>query len=342
MPNLPAGPAFDEDGTARVPAFELPPSAFSSPQARAAQAMRAKMPARAPATDGDIAAVRAGLEAMLAPQVEAVLAAYPCDIADETIAGIPVRVFTPREKPFDQERVLINLHGGAFTVGWPSCAMIESAPVAVLGGYRVISVNYRMAPEFKHPAGAEDVAAVYAELLETHDASRIAIYGGSAGGALTGQMGAWLPAHGLPQAAALGIFGAGAARFNSGDSAYIAGYIDGSFPPPPPKNRNGPGETMHDMTNGYFSGQDMSGPSVSPALHPDVMAKFPSTLIITGTRAMDMSPAIVTNSALLKAGVRSTLIVGEGMGHCYYYQFQLPEAQDAYQAMIAFFRENLK
>lgn len=29
------------------------------------------------------------------------------------------------------------------------------------------------------------------------------------------------------------------------------------------------------------------------------------------------------------------------MGHCYYYQFQLPEAQDANQAIIAFFRENL-
>jgi acetyl esterase/lipase len=221
-------------------------------------------------------------------------------------------------------------------MGWPSCAMLESPPVAVLGGYKVISVNYRMAPEFSHPAGAEDVAAVYRELLKSYDASRIAIYGGSAGGALTGQMGAWLPAHGLPQAAALGIFGAGAVRFNSGDSAYIAGYIDGSFPPPP-----GPGENPPDITNGYFSGHDMGESSISPALDPEVIAKFPPTLIITGTRAMDMSPAIVTNSALLRAGVRSTLIVGEAMGHCYYYQFQLPESQDAYRAMIAFFRENL-
>ena len=61
------------------------------------------------------------------------------------------------------------------------------------------------------------------------------------------------------------------------------------------------------------------------------MAKFPPTLIITGTRAIDMSPAIFTNSQLLKAGVRSTLIVGEAMGHCYIDQSNLPEARDAYR-----------
>lgn len=336
MQDLTPRPIFDEDGTTHVPAFDLPASAFSSPEAQAAQAFRAKMPGQAPQPGQDIAAIREGLEAMLAPQVAAMLAAYPVNVADDTIAGVPVKIFTPRDRPCDPERVLINLHGGAFTMGWPSCAMLESPPVAVLGGYKVVSVNYRMAPEAHHPAGTEDVAAVYRELLKSYDSSRIAIYGGSAGGALTGQMGAWLPAHGLPQAAALGIFGAGAVRFNAGDSAYIAGYIDGSFPPPPK-----PGEKMADMTNGYFAGQDMNDASISPALHPEVMAKFPPTLIITGTRAMDMSPAIVTNSALLKAGVRSTLIVGEAMGHCYYYNFRLPESQDAYQAMIAFFRENL-
>ena len=71
------------------------------------------------------------------------------------------------------------------------------------------------------------------------------------------------------------------------------------------------------------------------------MAKFPPSLIITGTRAMDMSPAIYTNSQLLKAGVRSTLLVGEAMGHCFIYQSDLPEARDTYQVIVAFFRENL-
>jgi monoterpene epsilon-lactone hydrolase len=126
------------------------------------------------------------------------------------------------------------------------------------------------------------------------------------------------------------------APFEAGESAYIAGYIDGSFPPPPAD-----GSPPIDITRGYFAGIDSRDPSAWPGYHPDVLAKFPPTLIITGTRAMDLSPAIYTNSQLLKVGVRSTLIVGEGMGHCYYYQPNLPESRDAYAAIIAFFRENL-
>jgi acetyl esterase/lipase len=96
------------------------------------------------------------------------------------------------------------------------------------------------------------------------------------------------------------------------------------------------------MARGYFDGVTASDPVISPALHPDVIAKFPPALIITGTRAMDMSPAIVTNSALIKARVPSELIVGEGMGHCYIYQPNLPEARDAHQAIVDFFRARLK
>lgn len=154
--------------------------------------------------------------------------------------------------------------------------------------------------------------------------------------ALTAQAAAWLPAHDLPQAGAIGIFGAGGVPFDAGESAYVAGYIDGSFPPP-----DAPGGSLADITRGYFEGCDRKNASAWPGHHPEVLATFPPTLIITGTRAMDLSPAIYTNSQLLKAGVRSTLIVGEGMGHCYHYQVSLPEGRDACDAIITFFRENL-
>jgi acetyl esterase/lipase len=333
----PAKPAFAEDGTVHVPAFDLPPSELSSREARAAQATRAKMPGGAPPTNLDIAVIRRGLESMLAPQVARMKEVYPVDIVEQQIAGVPTRIVTPKGKPADAAHILINLHGGGFSMCADACAMLESIPIASLGGYKVVTVNYRMGPEAKHPAALEDVAAVYRELLKTYKPNRIGVYGCSAGGALTAQTAAWLPGHGLPEPGAIGIFGSGGVRFMSGDSAYVAAYIDGSFPPPPK-----PGEQRGDMTQGYFSGVQMNDPIISPALHPDVIAKFPPALIITGTRAMDMSPAIVTNSALIKAGRRSTLIVGEGMGHCYIYQPDLPEARDAHQAIVAFFRENLK
>ena len=332
-----AKPKFDDDGVAHVQGFELPPSEFMSQEAIDFMKMRAKMPDVMPTQEPDIIKSRQGLAAMLAPKVEGMLKQYPVDVNEKTIAGVPTRIVTPSDKTYDTDRVLINLHGGAFTTCWESCSLIESVPIASLGGYKVVSVNYRMAPEAKHPAGVEDVAKVYKELLKDYNAESIGIYGCSAGGSLASQAAAWLPANDLPQAGAVGIFGAGGVHFNAGDSAYIAGYIDGSFPPPAKA-----GEKSVDMTRGYFSEVDMKDATVSPALHLDVLKDFPPALIITGTRAMDMSPAIVTNSQLLKAGKESTLIVAEGMGHCYIYSPELPEAQDAYAVIIDFFNKNLQ
>lgn len=334
--NKPAGPVFDPDGTVHVPAFDLPPSTLISKEALEAQKMRAGRPGGVPSSTGDIAATRKGLEAMLAPQVAGMRNTYSVDVVDQTMAGVPTRIVTPKDKPFDPKRVLINLHGGGFTMCADACALLESVPIASVGGYKVVTVNYRMAPEAAHPAGVEDAAAVYRELLKSYKAKNIGIYGCSAGGALTAETAAWLPAHGLPQAGAVGIFGAGAVRFGAGDSAWVAAYIDGSFPAPATSGTPSP-----DMSRGYFANTDMADSIISPAMHPDVMAKFPPTLIITGTRAMDMSPAIYTNFQLLKAGIRSTLIVGEGMGHCFIYQSNLPEARDAYQVIVDFFRQNL-
>jgi acetyl esterase/lipase len=182
----------------------------------------------------------------------------------------------------------------------------------------------------------EDVAAVYQALTNDYAPSSIGIYGCSAGGALTAQAAAWLPAHNLPSPGAVGVFGAGAVRFSSGDSAYISGYVSGAFPAPALDG------SQIDMTRGYFDTVDMADASVSPALHPNVIAKFPATLLITGTRATDLSPAVYTNTQLLKAGVDSRLLVGEGMDHCFIYQNRLPEAQDAYQIITDFFDRNLR
>lgn len=78
----------------------------------------------------------------------------------------------------------------------------------------------------------------------------------------------------------------------------------------------------------YFTGADVNGPLISPAGYPDVLARFPPSLLITGTRAADLSPAIYTHTELLKAGAESQLIVGEGMGHCYIMDTRVPEARN--------------
>jgi acetyl esterase/lipase len=72
-----------------------------------------------------------------------------------------------------------------------------------------------------------------------------------------------------------------------------------------------------------------------------MMSKFPPTLLITGTRAYDMSAAVQTQRALTKAGVKADLHVWDGMGHCFFFDVDLPESQEAFAVMTKFFSTRL-
>jgi len=104
---------------------------------------------------------------------------YPVDREDTKIAGVHAYVYTPKAGVAEANgtRVLIDLHGGGFSGCWPACAELESIPIAALGRIRVISLDYREAPNYKFPAASEDVAAVYKEMLKNHAPESIGIYG---------------------------------------------------------------------------------------------------------------------------------------------------------------------
>ena len=75
---------------------------------------------------------------------------YPVNIAEDKIAGVPVRIVTPLTIPADkQNRVLINLHGGGFNADWGS--EIESIPIANLTQTKVVAVLYSLSPEHPFP-----------------------------------------------------------------------------------------------------------------------------------------------------------------------------------------------
>jgi acetyl esterase/lipase len=80
---------------------------------------------------------------------------------------------------------------------------------------------------------------------------------------------------------------------------------------------------------------------VNPVISAEVMAKFPPTLIITGTRDMAMSGALYTHEQLSKAGVDAELHVWEGMFHGFFYNPDPPESQDAFNTMVRFFDTHL-
>jgi len=82
---------------------------------------------------------------------------------DTGIGGVHVYDFTPVNgvSERNKDRVLIELHAGAFHEGWPSYAELQSIPISSLGCLRVDAVNYRKAPDHQFPAVSEDVAIVY-------------------------------------------------------------------------------------------------------------------------------------------------------------------------------------
>jgi len=112
-------------------------------------------------------------------------------VENRTIPGpdgqIPIRVYTPDgPRPLP---VLVFFHGGAFTMGSLESEDAPCREIANGANCLVVSVDYRLAPEHKFPAGVEDCYAatkwVADHAQELHgDPSRVAVGGDSAGGNL--------------------------------------------------------------------------------------------------------------------------------------------------------------
>jgi len=319
----------EADGSVQIPAHTVPPSTFLSPEAKAYVAQHSRE-----MQDPELVKQDQGVPRFMKHYIERDEALFAVDRKDASLGSVHTYTYMPRSgiSETNKARVLINLHGGGFSGCWPACAELESIPVSALMKIKVVTVDYREGPEHKFPAASEDVASVYRELLKSYKPKNIGIYGCSAGGMLTAMSLAWFQTHGLPTPGAVGIYCASAGAFG-GDATYIAfPFGEGRMPPTRP-----PGQSRL----GYFSGTDPKDPLVSPMNSPEVLAKFPPTLLITGTRDFAMSGTIHTDTELTKAGVKTELHVWDGLFHGFFYNAEVPESRDAFNVMISFFNRNL-
>jgi len=266
---------------------------------------------------------------------------YPVDVEVTKMAGVPVAVITPKGgvKPGNEGRVLINVHGGGFFAGRGFLSgQQESIPIASLAGIKVITVDYRMAPYFKYPAASEDSEAVYRELLKTYKPESIGIFGCSAGGALTAQSIAWYRSKGLPRPGAAGIF-------CSAPPLPVRRATDSSmWSSPSGVPWKGPIELAmaRNMGGGYMSTADPKDPRAYPGISDEELAKFPPSLFFTGTRASEMSAAIVAHAKFLKLGVDSQIYIQEEGVHGSFMTFKRsPETHDAYTYIAKWFNATL-
>lgn len=326
-----------EDGSVEVPAHVVPVSELLSAEGEAYVAQHLRDMQKP-----ELLVQKDGIPPLLVSYLARQREMFPVERREITIGGVHAYEYVPKQgiAAGNRDRVLINLHGGGFMGCWPACAELESIPVAALGRIRVVSLDYRQSPKYKFPAASEDVAAAYAELLKQYKARNIGIYGCSAGGMLTGMAVAWFQKHSLPAPGAAGILCAGMTLSPNGfggDAAYTTAAIgEARTPPPVPGPRAA-------QRNGlpYLADVALSDPLAAPATSPEVLAKFPPTLIVSGTRAFDLSSAVYTHSQLVKQGVDADLHVWEGMFHGFFYNVDVPESRDCYDVIVRFFDHRL-
>jgi acetyl esterase/lipase len=111
-------------------------------------------------------------------------------IADSDAGPVPVRIYRAGPSPAP---AVIYCHSGAFVLGNLDVDHRQCVELAKRGQCTVISVNYRLAPEHPFPAALDDATAALHWAVDNArrldiDASRIAVAGNSAGGALAARL----------------------------------------------------------------------------------------------------------------------------------------------------------
>jgi len=227
---------------------------------------------------------------------------------------------------------ILYIHGG----GYVACSAATHRPItaalARLSGRRVLSVDYRLAPEHRFPAAIDDVAAAYEWLLASGvPAATIAVAGDSAGGGLTlalllrARDAGWpLPRCAVTFSPWVDLAGTGASRLaNDGRCAMFR-----------PENIIG-------FASAYLRGAEATNPWASP-LYGDLHG-LPPVLIQVDESELLLDDARRLHERLQAAGGTSRLEIGEGLFHCWQMLDGIvPESRAALRRAADFVDEQLR
>ncbi len=249
------------------------------------------------------------------------------------IDGVRVHVITPKTIPAaNRRRVLVHVHGGCYVLSPGEAGTIEGILMAGLGHYKVISVDYRMPPEAYFPAALDDSVTVYRHVIKTTPSKRVAVFGTSAGGALTLEMMLKAKELKLPMPAAIGVGTPMADATKVGDSFYTNEGVDNVL-----VSRNG---FCDAATIIYAHGHDLKDPLISP-IYGD-MHGFPPAILTTGTRDLLLSNTVRTHRKLRRSGVEADLNVYEGESHAQFGRDDtIPETRESFGEIAAFFDKHM-
>jgi len=244
------------------------------------------------------------------------------------LAGRPAQVFTPEGQQPDN--TLLYFHGGGYVMGSPNSHANLTGRLATAAAARVISFDYRLAPENPFPAAVEDGVEAYKALLDQGVApANLAVGGDSAGGGLT--FATLLKARdmGLPMPAA--AIGLSPWTDLTGRSETYKTRADAD----PMIEPAGIVETGQE----YLGGGSSEDPLASPLLAD--LHGLPPLFLQVGDAEVLLDDSREFEKKARAAGVECKLEVWDRMIHVWHAFFpMLPEGEQAIDGLAAFLKDH--
>ncbi len=287
-------------------------------------------PSFMPVSDSVLLDARKAYDASERAVEEQMIAEFGLKVESTRIAGVPVLIITPKVvKPEYENAIAFNIHGPAFFFGTARerSALLMAADM----GIRVYSVEYSLAPEDKFPVAIDQCFNVYKSLVRQFSPSRIVAMSFSTGGEIMLSMLLKAEHEGVLLPKAQVLFTPAADLSLTGDSKTAN---DGRDILPV-------GWTSRIIGESYLGAADVKQPMVSP-LYGEYSSSFPPTILVTGTRDLLLSDSVRLHWKLIAEGVKTELLVGEGMWHGFTLEYETPESIAAMNEVVRFLDNELQ
>ncbi len=317
-----------------VPAKSIPVPGTVSPQMQAVvgQPLRANWD-KPPTTPDGWRELSDSIAATVAPQIPGMAERMRVSIAPSVLDGVRIYTITPTDIPAQNaNRLAVHVHGGCYVLNPREAVLPEAIFMAGFNRMKVIAVDYRMPPEAYYPAALDDAMTVYKAAVKMVPPGNLAVFGSSAGGALTLEMMLRAKRDGLPMPGAIAPGTPMADATEQGDTFKTNAMVDNVLV--------SPDGFCDAATRFYAQGHDLADPMLSP-VYGDVHG-FPPTILTSGTRDLLLSNTVRMHRALRQAGVEASLQVYEAQSHAQFYRDdRIPEVKEAFGEIGQFFDQHL-
>ena len=230
----------------------------------------------------------------------------------------------------DRPATILYFHGGGYAMGSPQAYLGFTGVLSEVSQVRILSVDYRLAPENPHPAAVLDAVTAYRWLLQQGVPPESIVVGGdSAGGGLTFATLLKLKALGEKLPAAAFAISPWVDLAVTGETVATKAEVDPMITE----------SALYYMASLYAGKTDVRLPLISP-LYGD-LSGLPPVLIHAGTSEMLLSDAQRIADALKTAGVDCTFKEWEDLFHVFHTVVGIPESRKATEEIGSFIKSRI-